>query len=545
MPVSVRVCSTFTALALLLSSLAAQASMYNIRIPGGWANGRINWYYNPVNKPANLTDDEVIAAVSAAFASWKQVCQVEGVYAGLTTTPVSPAPSNQFVVGYTDFGSGQFHARGIHNSAGSGNVRPFTGGAIQINSVNTELRGLFDSTAANSMVGLFQHEIGHVLGLAHSDDPTSIMYANPYNTAQYELAQQGDDIAACAALYGGRGIITQPDLRSAPIASPLAAAFQSYVHGALPTSAQPASSLAQIDAAGGATYYFSAYWKNLPLGTEFYRRWITPQGNFYQNSNKFTSTSVSSFNYSTYPQDYRFPYAGKWALQVVANGQVATNVPFEVTRGELAPVLPFEATVLGERDAASGQLKWRAEAHGQGSPTTTQQLVANGQALGSLTAPTVAGSNTVALWMETDRPRYKLDQDDGQPTHSYDVVRQLTFSTSAANGAISAAAPVVTQSGTRAAASINAQLSMPTARDQNIYLLMVWNGQLLFRGPGGWTTQFATPLVTAHGPAVASVDALRNYDIRTLPAGLTLWVGWGTDLLDVLNSGQFALLQQF
>lgn len=538
--------SSIAALTLLLLSLAAQASMYNIRIPGAWPGGRITWYYNPVNRPANLTDDEVIAAVSAAFAAWKQVCQVEGVYGGLTSTPVTPTPGNLFVVGYLDFGGGQFHARGTHTSStSSGNYRPFTGGSIQINSVNTELRGLFDGVLGNNMISLFQHEIGHALGLAHSDDPRSIMFANPYNTAAYEATLQGDDITACASLYGGRGLVTQPDLRNAPITSPLAAAMQSYVHSTQPTSAQPASSVAQIDAASGASYYFSAYWKNLPLGTEFYRRWITPQGNYYQNTTRFTSSSVNGFNYSSYPADYSFRYAGKWALQVVVNGQVATNVPFEVTRGELEPVAPFEMALLGERETASGQIKWRAAPYGRGGTTSTQVLVVNGQPVGTLTAPTQAGSNSVALWLESDRPRYKLDQDDGQPAHSYDVVRQLSFSTAASNGVISAAEPVVVLSGSTAAAGISAQLSLPAARDYNIYAVMLWNGQLLFRGPGGWTTQFATPLVSARGPAVASVDLLRNFDIRALPAGLTLWVGWGTDLLDVLNSGQFALVRQF
>ncbi len=134
------------------------------------------------------------------------MCQVEGVYGGLTNTPATHTPNNLFVVGYVDFGSGQFHARGTHTSSvSSGNCRPFTGGSIQINSANTELRAPFDGVLGNNMIDLFQHEIGHVLGLAHSDGPSSIMFANPYNNAQYESTIQGDDIAACAGLYGGRG----------------------------------------------------------------------------------------------------------------------------------------------------------------------------------------------------------------------------------------------------------------------------------------------------------------------------------------------------
>lgn len=43
------------------------------------------------------------------------------------------------------------------------------------------------------------HEIGHLLGLAHSSDPKSVMYAY-YNPASYRLSQ--DDIAGVNALYG-------------------------------------------------------------------------------------------------------------------------------------------------------------------------------------------------------------------------------------------------------------------------------------------------------------------------------------------------------
>jgi hypothetical protein len=529
----------------LVAPPAAQASMYNNKLPGAWPGGHIAWYYNPANRPANVTDDEIIASVTAAFAAWKQVCQVDGSYMGLTNVAVSPLPKNIYVVGWTDFGSDQFTAKGLHaGSASNGSYVAFTDGAIQLNTASANFRPRLDGVLGNDLVGTLQHEIGHTLGLAHSDDPASIMFANPYNSPSYTTTIQGDDIAACAEVYGGRGLVVQEDKRGAAITSPYAASLQGFVHATQPTIMAPASSLAQIDATSGAAYYFSAYWQNLPLGTPVYRRWIAPSGTWYEYSTPANVSLASGYNYSSFPANYYFPFAGQWAVQVVVGGQVATNVPFTVTHGQVDPVPPFEAALLGERNAASGQLAWRAVPYGRGSPTATQVLVSNGQGSTALTAPTLAGTNTVALWMETDRVRYKPDQDDGQPLHSYDALRQLTFSTTGANGAI-AAAPTVTLSGATPSASISAQFSMPAAHDYNIYAVMLYNGQLLWRGPSGWTTQFGAVLTTAHGPAVASVDLLRNYDIRALPAGLTLWVGWGQDLLDMLNNGQFALARQF
>lgn len=527
------------ALLLLCTSLPATASMYNMRFPGAWPGGRINWTYNPANRPANISDDEIIAAVSAAFAAWKLVCQVEGTYAGLSTATISPSPITSFVVGWLDFGSDQFHARGSHTSSNSGNYRPFTGGAIQINIANLNLRGLLDD---GFMAGVFKHEIGHVLGLSHSDDPSSIMFANPYNGSRYYNNITGDDVAACADLYGGRGVAATQDLRAAPITSPLP--VQAFVLASPATATVPTSSLAQITPTSGASYYFVTYWNQLPLGTELQRRWIAPNGNLFQ-TNTAANTSIASGRSTSLSTDYRFPFTGTWALQVTVNDQVGASVPFEVTRGEIDPVAGFEMALLGERDTGTPTLyKWRAVPYGRGSPSVAQRLVVNGQAASALTTTLQTGANTVALWMETDRPRYKLDQDDGQPAHSYDVMRQISFN-AAANGTLLPAAPVVTASGTAPSASFSAALTMGAQQDYNIYVALMYNGVLLFRGPAGWTTTFGTALTTAKGPAVALVDLLRNHDIRTLPAGTTLWVGYGGDLVEMLNKGQFALARQF
>lgn len=49
------------------------------------------------------------------------------------------------------------------------------------------------------LLATLTHEIGHILGLGHSDNPNSLMYANPYNFLQYPME---DDIRTVQALYG-------------------------------------------------------------------------------------------------------------------------------------------------------------------------------------------------------------------------------------------------------------------------------------------------------------------------------------------------------
>ena len=46
------------------------------------------------------------------------------------------------------------------------------------------------------------HEIGHAIGLSHSNQSASVMYANPYHSVNYMRTLRGDDAEGCAALYG-------------------------------------------------------------------------------------------------------------------------------------------------------------------------------------------------------------------------------------------------------------------------------------------------------------------------------------------------------
>jgi len=55
---------------------------------------------------------------------------------------------------------------------------------------------------AENVEAIMTHELGHVIGLNHSNVQASVMFADPYNTYSYQRTLRGDDANACGALYG-------------------------------------------------------------------------------------------------------------------------------------------------------------------------------------------------------------------------------------------------------------------------------------------------------------------------------------------------------
>jgi hypothetical protein len=515
----------------------APASVLNARVPGAWPGGRIVWYYNPAGQPPDLGTDEIVAAVSAAFAGWGRVCQVEGTYGGLTTVPVDPVPATLYVIGWTDFGSPDFSAKGVRRSGGgSSSYAPLTGGGVQLNTRRTDFRARLDS---GSFVGLMHHEIGHTLGLAHSDDPVSIMFANPYNTGTYQETLQGDDVGACADLYGARGLVAKDDLREAPLEG--VDPVQVSVLATRPTSTPPTGSLAEVDPLGGGPYYFARHWQGLPVGTELEARWVTPDGSVYQRR-LFTTTSSTGFRFSTLPDDdVRLPFAGRWAFQLLVDGRLAASVAFVVVRGSLTPVQPAEAAVIGEADGG-GSLRWRVVTYGHGD-VERLSVIANGIFATGATHRATPGENLVEVWVETDRPRYKPDQDDGQPATSFDVVRRVPFAAGTDGLPVSSSLRFA-ESGTPDAYTATATVTVTGGEAQGIYVAAVVGGRVYYRQGAGWSLA-PVPLVTVQAPAVAGVDLVRNVDTRSVPAGSALYVGHGRSLDDLVARGQYALVRGF
>jgi hypothetical protein len=170
-----------------------------IPVPGiaaGWASGEIASYYNPVGEPVSLRG-RVEGIIAAASAEWSSHCNVHFRYQGLSTA-VPRTPDGQTVIGWN---AGQPHS-GITFLQTSADRLVEAG--IEMNPNVTDTPGF----ASEVLV----HEIGHLLGLSHSDIQGAVMSGPPFTSYSYAthltdrhlglpgaLRQSGLRVAAAAA----------------------------------------------------------------------------------------------------------------------------------------------------------------------------------------------------------------------------------------------------------------------------------------------------------------------------------------------------------
>jgi hypothetical protein len=178
---------------------------------GGWkpdSSGRVSLGYFFESLTPAVPESEVRSEIARAFAVWAQ-------YANITISPVSQSGQPRTI--------DVLFARYAH-----GDAYPFNGpGGIIAHTFypppsNPEpLAGDMhlnadESWSVGGKVDIFSvalHEVGHALGLGHSDDPTAVMY--PYYRLQSGLS--ADDIAGIQALYGPPAAGVSPGVSAPPI----------------------------------------------------------------------------------------------------------------------------------------------------------------------------------------------------------------------------------------------------------------------------------------------------------------------------------------
>lgn len=152
--------------------------------PGGrWSKGGLRVSINPAGFQAAAGAAMVnpTAVITSAFGQW----QAASRYFNFTFVPVGTGEDVRVVFGGTNLDPRFGGSGGVLGSAGYPER-----GNLQLDSAET--------WTANGLLGLALHEIGHLLGLSHSNTPNTTMY--PYVPSLVTIDVQSQN--AIAAMYG-------------------------------------------------------------------------------------------------------------------------------------------------------------------------------------------------------------------------------------------------------------------------------------------------------------------------------------------------------
>lgn len=200
---------------------------------GRWPGGVVQYKYNPSGKPTYFSDDTLFANLLAeAMVEIENVAGVDFQFMGIdSNSTVLDFDDDVVTVGWDSIGGAAGLAGPVSDCTGTELTAlgycQYADGSVRFNN-NGAVNWDKGSAAASehALIQVALHELLHLLGIGHSDQPVSIMYANPYTNLSH---LQTDDISGLRSLYGLSATPADPETFTPPATTNPAGLQNSYV----------------------------------------------------------------------------------------------------------------------------------------------------------------------------------------------------------------------------------------------------------------------------------------------------------------------------
>ena len=187
---------------------------------GLWKDGVVKYVYNPTNAPSPFTDSAAtLQLLQESMAEWEGACGIDFQAQGTgidSSKNLGDSSDGIVVIGWNAISSaGQAGPSwgGVESLVFTPNgYWPYNDGDMELSTTNNWDKGSTEFSN-NNLKGVVTHELGHLIGLGHSNNPNSIMYAGPYNFLNH---LRTDDIDAGQGLYGQSASPSQVAVYSPP-----------------------------------------------------------------------------------------------------------------------------------------------------------------------------------------------------------------------------------------------------------------------------------------------------------------------------------------
>lgn len=166
----------------------------------GWADKTLRWRYNDINRPASASASAttMLASVRTAMDKWSAVCAINFIFDGETTNGASLAS-----------GGARDAVNAITWGTLDSGVAALTYVVASASTIAEADMVLSVAQGSATLDAVLLHEVGHMLGLKHSNVENAVMSGpntapDPSTRYSQLTALAADDITGCRSLYGDR-----------------------------------------------------------------------------------------------------------------------------------------------------------------------------------------------------------------------------------------------------------------------------------------------------------------------------------------------------